>query len=89
MSCLISNGHIQVMASRCETCIFEPGNKLNLSKGVVANMIRRAKRERGAIQCHSTFGGDVGAVCRGFYELHATAPLQIAARVGAIQEVTP
>lgn len=77
-------GKVHVLADLCDTCIFRPGNLMDLARGRVAGMVRDAKANESAITCHSTVGG-AEAVCRGFYDLHATAPLQIAERLGYIE----
>jgi hypothetical protein len=46
-------------------------------------MVRDATRRDSCIPCHETLGGD-DWVCRGFFDLHATAPLQIAERLGCV-----
>jgi hypothetical protein len=77
------NGKVHVCAQMCETCIFRPGNLMNLSEGRVESMVREATRLESCIPCHSTLGG-YQAVCRGFYENHPTQPLQLAHRLGFI-----
>lgn len=49
-------------------------------------MVRDAKRAESCIPCHSTiYRDDVQpAVCRGFFDRHATQPLQVAERLGMI-----
>ena len=70
----------------CDTCIFRPGNLMHLEDGGVENMVREATKNESCIPCHATTYGQAEgeAVCRGFFERHATLPLQIAARLGFI-----
>lgn len=59
---------------------------MKLREGCVERMVQDATRHDSCIPCHETAGrGSKQAVCRGFFELHATAPLQIAERLGAIK----
>lgn len=80
------DGKVHVMAKRCSTCIFEPGNRMDLKRGRVKGMVDEATANESCIPCHKTLEGDQ-ACCRGFYDLHPTAPLQIAGRLGLVVEV--
>jgi len=81
------NGRVHVLAEKCPTCIFRPGNVMDLRRGRVAQLVREAKRDESCIICHATLDGGRrrAAVCRGFFDLHPTAPLQIAERLGRIE----
>lgn len=81
------DGKVHVKGKMCKTCIFRPGNKMNLEDGRVEEMVNGATREGGAIICHDTLGTKKNAVCRGFFNKHKTSTLQIAERLGFIQEV--
>jgi hypothetical protein len=78
------DGMVHVCSLMCDTCIFRPGNLMHLNEGRVEQMVRDATRLESCIPCHQTLDGKQ-AVCRGFYERHATAPLQIAARLGYLE----
>lgn len=82
------DGVIHVMPSRCETCIFRPGNLMHLQRGRVRAMVDQVKRDESCIPCHKTLDGD-NAVCRGQYDLHPTMPLQVAERMGLIRFEDP
>lgn len=82
------DGKVHVCRAKCKTCIFRPGNLMHLKEGRVEEMIEQATNDESAIICHSTLDGD-NAVCRGFYDKHPTAPLQIADRLGFIEFVEP
>jgi hypothetical protein len=58
---------------------------MDLRRGRVAQMVRDAKRDESCIICHDTSGTRTPAVCRGFFDLHATSTLQIADRLGMIE----
>jgi hypothetical protein len=82
------DGKIHVMEKMCKTCIFRPGNLMQLEPGRVEGMVRDATADDSCIPCHSTLylsGRPEHAVCRGFFDRHATAPLQIAERLGMIE----
>jgi hypothetical protein len=81
------NGRIHVCESKCETCIFYPGNRFHLDPGRLKQMVDGAIANDSAIICHSTLDGD-NAVCRGFFDRHKTSPLQVAERLGLIENVT-
>lgn len=90
-------GKVHVLASKCSTCIFRPGNLMRLQSGRVKQMVDESVAEGGGITCHQTlpYGthGDVAepAVCRGFYDAHGerVQALQIARRLGYIEEDQP
>lgn len=77
-------GRVHVLAERCATCIFRPGNLMQLNRGRVRGMVDDARRHESAIICHATLYTGANAVCRGFFEAHATQPLQLADRLGLI-----
>jgi len=77
------DGKVHVCVKMCETCIFRPGNLMHLEEGRVESMVREATKNESCITCHETLSG-YQAVCRGFFDRHATAPLQIADRLGFV-----
>lgn len=79
------DGRVHVCRAMCKTCIFHPGNRMDLMPGRVEWMVAAATADDAAIVCHSTLGTGANAVCRGFFEHHATAPLQVAHRLGMIE----
>lgn len=60
---------------------------MDLRPGRVKGMIAQATKRQSAIICHDTLGGYSNAVCRGFYDLYPTQPLQVATRLGMLSEV--
>lgn len=82
-------GKVHIMREQCKTCVFRPGNLMQLHPGRVAEMVRDAKEAESCIPCHSTIQGqqDQEAICRGFYDRHATIPLLLARSMGIIEEV--
>lgn len=84
-----SEGLIHVMERMCSTCIFRPGNKMFLDEGRVEQMVAEATAAESCIPCHTTIHDQAKqqAVCRGFYERHATLPIRLAQAMGLIREV--
>ena len=86
------NGKVHVCARMCSTCIFRPGNPMNLPEGRVEKMTADAIKSEGVISCHHTTYGehkDGEAVCRGFYELKSTVLLRLAAALNIIEWQEP
>ncbi|MDF9813051.1 hypothetical protein [Streptomyces sp. SPB162] len=57
---------VRVCGDRCTTCIFRPGNLMNLAPGRVASMVKKAVADEGHIVCHQTLGAEAPAICAGF-----------------------
>lgn len=79
------DGKVHVCAEMCPTCVFRPGNLMHLEPGRLREMVDRARKDESTIVCHSTLYTDERAACRGFFDRYATAPLQIAERLGMIE----
>lgn len=88
-----SNGKVHVMSEKCSTCIFRPGNLMNLEPGRVKEMVAGSLAEDAGITCHKTLYGqrEQEATCRGFYDAYAdqVTPLRMARAMGIIEEVAP
>lgn len=80
---------LRVCADLCSTCIFRPGNLMQLRPGRVRSMVDEALKNDAFIACHKTLDGE-RAVCRGFYDRHKTNSLgcRLGSIVGII-EVNP
>jgi hypothetical protein len=50
-------------------------------------MVEEAVRKESCVVCHSTLDTICPAVCRGFFDRYKTALLQIAERLGYIEEM--
>lgn len=61
-------GQVHVLAERCGTCIFRPGNLMRLRPGRVSQMVAYARDADTAITCHETMHTVAPAVCRGFWD---------------------
>lgn len=77
--------HVWVMEKKCATCIFRPGNLMHLRDGVVGTMKRGADERGTGIVCHEVMHGPDAAMCRGYYDGHNSALLQVAERLGIIK----
>lgn len=90
------DGKVHVLAEMCATCIFRPGNLMGLKSGRVRGMVDEAVKADAAITCHSTSDAAAGfyeparpAVCRGFFDRHATIPLRLAEAMDRIEYDEP
>lgn len=84
------DNHLHVLSEQCSSCIFRPGNLMQLKSGRVRGMIDECKREQTAIACHQTLG-DEPAICRGFFDRYADDiwRLRFARHLGVVREVAP
>lgn len=81
----------------CTTCIFRPGNPMQLRSGRLRGMVEDAVRGGGFIPCHCTIAGPKNpshkqaAICRGFYDKfgHRSNIVRIYERLGGFFEVAP
>lgn len=80
------DGKVHVMKKMCPTCIGWPGNRMDLNDGRRDEMVAGAIEMDGQIPCHSTLHLTEGAVCRWYFDKHRTSTLQIAERLGFIEE---
>jgi hypothetical protein len=75
---------VHVRRLMCDTCIFRPGNLMNLEPGRVEEMVAGAA-DNGCIPCHEHLGSDTEPVCAGYFKRHQNQILQIAERLKVIQ----
>ncbi|MFD8723961.1 hypothetical protein ACFV2H_39905 [Streptomyces sp. NPDC059629] len=83
-------GIVRVCARRCDTCIFHPGNLMDLQPGRVAAMVTRARQTEGHVVCHETLGTETPAICRGFIDgpdQGRSLALRLARALGTLREV--
>ena len=78
------DGKVHVCRRMCKTCIFRPGNPMNLEPGRVTDMVDEAVASQSAIICHSSLTGE-NAVCRGFFDHHPTVPLRLAMAIDRVE----
>lgn len=86
---VLSPEGMQICEHQCSTCIFRPGNKMNLSPGRFADMVQSVKDDDGFVVCHKTLDWDTGAICHGSFDRIKTTPIQLAERLGYIRWVDP
>lgn len=91
MNNVFNNGKVYVMADKCNTCIFRPGNLMTLQPGRVKNMVDSCLEKGGSIPCHKTIHGqrEQQAVCRGFFDSYKdrVLGLRLAEEMDIIEEV--
>ena len=83
----------RLLATECGTCIFKPGNLMQLRPGRLRQMVTEARERSGYIICHSTLpyvGSPIPpAICRGFADRYSTWQLQVIERLWGFIEVPP
>jgi hypothetical protein len=86
---------LHVVAEKCATCVFRPGNLMHLAPGRVKDLVDDNLDADAALVCHKTlpYGdrSEVGeAICRGFwdgpFDGHPTR--RLAEMLGVVEEVT-
>jgi len=86
---------VKVLAEKCSTCIFRPGNLMRLRPGRVKSMLAECELEDTHIICHETSEEMTGtrrneAVCRGFIEAGGSSSmLRLGEGLDMIEEVKP
>lgn len=85
-----ATGTVRLMAAKCDTCIFRPGNLMHLRPGRVKDMVDTCLRNSGHVVCHKTLDEATdGAICRGFADAYpgVALALRVGAAFGGIIEV--
>lgn len=85
----------RLLSRQCETCIFHPGNRMQLRPGRLKTMVEEALRDGSqGIICHDTLshGAHPGfgpALCRGFYDKYGQQNgfIRGIGRIGGFTEV--
>lgn len=91
---IFRDGKVHVLSKECATCIFKPHSR-PVDGARVGGMVRDTMDTDGAtVVCHSTLyrsGKQENAICRGWYDRlgDRDSILQVADRLGIIQEVPP
>ncbi len=73
--------HVHVLDDMCATCVFRPGNLMQLPPGRLAELVKD-----NADSALYRDGVD-NAVCRGFFDRHATLPLRLAVALDLVRFV--
>lgn len=81
-------GRLHVMAEKCETCVFRPGNLMELQPGRLKELIEKNLQADAALTCHDTLGTRKNAICRGFFDRykHDVAGLRLGIALDVITE---
>jgi hypothetical protein len=90
-------GTVHVLSEKCSTCIFRPGNLMDLESGQVKRMVEGSVADGAAITCHQTLAqmrpvyGAEPAMCRGFVDAHGkrVPAIRMAVATGVLVEDAP
>lgn len=84
------DGKIHVMSERCSTCVFRPGNLMQLHEGRFKDLVETNRQRDTAFACHQTLASKplAEAVCRGYFDAYGDTitPLALAKALGLIEE---
>jgi hypothetical protein len=90
------DGRLHVLADRCSTCVFRPGNLMSLSPGRLRELVKANVDNDAALVCHQTlsYGShpEMGeALCRGFVDANSgnVPALRLAEAMDIVQPVEP
>jgi hypothetical protein len=78
---------LRIMREQCSTCIFRPGNLMQLNRGRLADMVQLTRARDTNVVCHQTLGEPFGAMCRGSVDERAGQLVRIAERLNAVELV--
>jgi len=85
------DGKVHVLKERCSTCVFRPGNLMNLNEGRFKDLVETNRERDTAFACHQTLYGQTPAeaICRGYFDAYGDeiTPLRMAKIMGIIEEV--
>jgi hypothetical protein len=81
-----------VMKERCSTCIFRPGNLMNLAEGRLEQLVAETDAKDENVRCHQS-DGLVGklrceAWCRGSVDRRPGDAVRLMRELGILQEIT-
>jgi hypothetical protein len=87
-------GKSRLLSRQCATCIFKPGNLMNLRDGRLRDLVAATRARESYIVCHSTLPHYLHpeaqpAICRGFADRYTTQALQLIERLWGFVEVDP
>jgi hypothetical protein len=83
------DGKVHVRRRKCKTCIFLPGNRMNLVDGRVERMVAEADEAGSCIPCHDHLhqGAAIEPVCRGYFDKGNSWTLRLARAMGIVEFV--
>ncbi|MEV6523183.1 HAD domain-containing protein [Longispora sp. NPDC051575] len=85
----------RLLARKCDTCIYHPGNRMHLSQGRLKDITDEARAAESYVICHETTPEGRAsraiqpAVCQGFFERFSTNSLRIIGRLFGYLLVDP
>lgn len=71
---------VRQCATKCDTCVFHPGNRARLAPGRLAELIAAAIAAESHLVCHSTIGTPTPAICAGYADHPEGAARSLALR---------
>jgi hypothetical protein len=81
-------GQVHVLAGKCRTCVFRPGNLMRLRPGRLKQIVADNVAAQSALTCHSTLYAAPAppAICRGFWDRYQAQvwPLRLAVAMGMV-----
>ena len=80
---------IRVMREQCSTCIFRPGNLMQLNRGRLRDMVQESHARDTNVVCHQTLSEKFGAFCRGSVDDRVGQLARIGERLGGWELVDP
>lgn len=87
------NNRVHVLSEQCETCVFRPGNLLDLRAGRLKDLSETNRRLDTALKCHATLWDEDTdqAICRGYFDAYwqEITPLRMAVALDVITEQDP
>lgn len=72
----------RLLAEKCSTCVFRPGNLMRLQEGRLAELIARNRATGSMLICHD-HSEKPKAMCRGYWDAYAdeSSVVQVMARL--------
>lgn len=83
---------VRLCSRMCDTCVFRPGNLMNLRPGRLASWVKELHRDQGHIVCHKTLDTQAPAICRGYADKAdqgRSFALRVGRAMGWIKEIEP
>lgn len=90
-----ATGKLRLACRKCDTCVFRPGNLMDLQEGRLENMVDDALRNDSWIKCHKSLDTldheTDNMVCRGFYDVYGgqSFGIRLAHAIAGFYEVDP
>ncbi|MFB9854488.1 hypothetical protein ACFFMR_29320 [Micromonospora andamanensis] len=87
-------GKSRLLSKQCDSCIFAPGNRMNLGPGRLRDLVTKVHEQGSYIICHDTlphylYPQAKPAICRGFADRYRTQALDLIERLWGFVEVDP